>query len=111
MDEEEVVADRIAVKKDVLEALAAGGAVAEADRAGLLVGPGAVHDQPVDDLRLDQVRRRLIHAEHVLAEITAIALVGDPLRPDNEIIARREDPQLLLFLNYVEEIALVGLGP
>ena len=79
MHEEKIVAHGIAVKKEVVIPFVACGEVAEGDVSGGVIGTDSVHDQAIDDLRFRQVRSGLDHAEHVFAEITAIALMGNPM--------------------------------
>src|SRR6185369_666419 len=80
MDKEEVVADGVAFKKDAFEGPITSGVVAETYRTAGIVGACPVHDQPIDDIGLGQVRWRLVDPEHVFAEETAVTLVVDPLR-------------------------------
>jgi len=86
------------------------GKVTETDAAGFVVGASPIHDQAVDDLRLEEVGRGLIHSEHVFAEIATIPLVSDPLGGKYEFVAGRENAKIIIVLYDIEKKPLVVLG-
>ena len=52
----------------------------------------------------------MIHAEHIFAEISAVAEITDSVGGNDEFVARGKDAQFSLFLGDVEKVTLVGLG-
>jgi len=68
----------------------------------------AIDDQAVDDVTLCQIGNRLIDAEHVFAERTAVSPVAHTGIADNELVPGGKEAERIVGL-LVEEIALVGI--
>ncbi len=110
MHKKEIVTDCITFKKHLRIRALGTGLLTELQGAAIPFQAGAVHHQPVDDLRLGQVGGRLLHSEHILAEMAAVPLELNPPGANRKLVAGRKDPQLVSLLNNVKEIALVGIA-
>jgi hypothetical protein len=96
VDEEEIIADRIAVEEDFVIAQGAFGPVGKLKSPVGFSVVGAIHGETVQDITLGQVGERLIDAEHVFAEGTTVSPVADSVTSDDEFVARRKKADLVM---------------
>ena len=105
---EEIVDRGIAFEEELLVAALPVGLRGEVELAAITLVEGPVKDQAVAHVGFRQVGERLVDAEHVLAEGAAIAAVADLPGLQDELVARREEAQVVT--GGFEEIAAVGVA-
>jgi hypothetical protein len=91
MDEEVIIAHRVAAAEHLLERFSSLGLVREADRLSGRIENSAVEHQTIDDLLLHEVLEREIDAEHVPAEASAVAFISNAVVSDVKFISRGEE--------------------
>jgi len=108
VNEKEIVGDSIAIEENLVISEGTVSAVAEAERAGLLVEVGAVEDKAIDDITFCHVGQGLIDPEHIFAERAAVAAVFDPVLVDDKFIVGGEKTEFCVAaLINIKKIAFV----
>src|SRR5581483_6551585 len=112
VDEEEVVRDRVALKKKIVVGLEAFRVLRETELVSLRVGGRAEQHEAVHDFIVEQIADRKMAAEHVLAEDAAVAAKADPLgiQGDLRIAAEVAHDVAAAGGNLLEEEAAIDVG-
>src|SRR5210317_38677 len=105
--EEEIIDRGIAFEKKLFVAVLTIRFRGEIKLASVTFVESPIKDQAVAHFGLRQISKGLVNAEHVFAKGAAVTAMTDPVRLEDELVARREKPQLIVA--GLKEVATVGV--